>query len=471
MTPKQLLARIKEKEVQAVDLRFMDLPGLWQHFTIPADALEEWHFEEGLGFDGSSIRGWRSLNQSDMLILPDPATAFLDPFTADPTLTLVCNIQEPLTREDYTRDPRNVARKALNYMRRTGTAYRCDVAADVEFFLFDDVRYEVTPRGSFHTIDSVEGAWNTGRDERPNLGYKLRYTEGYFPCPPSDASHDIRSEVMKLLREMKIGVAAHLHEVATGGQCELDLSPADLVRHADDILKFKYVVKNVAKRHNKTATFMPKPIFGDNGSGMHLHFSLYSEDGRNVLEGSDYAGLSEEGMYAMGGILRHAPALCAITNPTTNSYKRLLHGGEAPINLSYSRRNRTAALRIPVHSPTNPAKRIEFRTPDSSCNPYLAFAAVLMAMLDGMKNKISPGDPLDKDIYDLEPEELKDVAKTPVALEDALRHLEKDHDFLLQGDVFTPDVISTWIWYKREKEVEALRQRPHPYEFALYYDI
>jgi glutamine synthetase len=478
VTPKEVLALIRQKEVKAVDLRFMDFPGLWQHFTIPADALDEAVFEEGLGFDGSSIRGWQAINESDMLVMPQAETAFIDPFCKDTTLTMVCNIQDPLTKEDYSRDPRNVARKAVNYMKSTGIADTAYFGPELEFFVFDAVRYDQTPNSGYYFLDSIEGAWNTGREKDPNgaggeganLGYKLRYKEGYFPVPPSDALHDLRSEMMLTMIACGLKIEAQHHEVATGGQGEIDMKFAPLVDMADNVLKYKYIIKNVAKKYGKTATFMPKPLFQDNGSGMHVHSSLW-KNGQNLYAGSGYAGLSEMGLYAIGGLLRHAPALCAITNPTTNSYKRLVPGYEAPVNLAYSRRNRSAAVRIPVYSPSPKAKRLEFRCPDGSSNPYLAFSAMLMAMLDGIKNKIKPGEPLDKDIYDLEPEELAKVPKAPGSLDEALSHLERDHEFLLQGDVFTQDVISTWIWYKREKEVDAIRLRPHPYEFALYYDI
>jgi glutamine synthetase len=478
VTPKELLALIREREIRAVDLRFMDFPGLWQHFTIPADALDENVFEEGLGFDGSSIRGWQAINESDMLVMPVPDTAFIDPFTRDKTLTLICNIQDPLTREDYRRDPRNVARKAVNYMKSTGIADVAYFGPELEFFVFDSIRYDQTQNSGYYFIDSVEGAWNTGRErdpdgtgqEKPNLGYKLRYKEGYFPCPPSDQLHDIRSEMMLTMIECGLKIEAQHHEVATGGQGEIDMRYAPLVEMADNVLKYKYIVKNVARRHGKTATFMPKPLFQDNGTGMHVHTSLW-KNGSNLFAGSGYANLSDTALYAIGGLLRHAAALCAITNPTTNSYKRLVPGYEAPVNLAYSQRNRSASIRIPVYSTNPKAKRIEFRCPDGSSNPYLAFAAMLMAMLDGIKNKMPPGEPLDKDIYDLDPEELQQVPKTPGSLEEALGALERDHQFLLQSDVFTEDVISTWIWYKREKEVDAIRLRPHPYEFALYFDI
>jgi glutamine synthetase len=470
VTPRELLALIREKEVRAVDLRFMDFPGIWQHFTIPAEALDDSVFEEGRGFDGSSIRGWKQINESDMLVLPVADTAFLDPFCRDRTITVICNIHVPDTKEEYERDPRNIARKSVNYMKLTGIADTAHFGPEVEFFIFDDVRYDTTAHSGYYFLDSAEAAWNTGRDERPNLGHKLRFKEGHFPCPPSDSLHDLRSEIMLTMIECGLKVEKHHHEVSTGGQSEIDMRYAPLVEMADNVLKYKYIVKNVARKYGKTATFMPKPIFMDNGSGMHVHTSLWKDE-RNLFAGSNYAGLSDLALYAIGGLLRHAPALAAFTNPTTNSYKRLVPGYEAPINLAYSRQNRSAAVRIPVYSPVARAKRLEFRCPDASCNPYLAFAAMLMAMIDGIKNKINPGEPLDKNIYDLEPEELARVPKTPGSLEEALDQLERDHEFLLQGDVFTPDVISTWIWYKREKEAAEVRLRPHPYEFALYYDI
>jgi glutamine synthetase len=470
VTPRELLALIREKEVRAVDLRFMDFPGLWKHCTIPAAALDETTFEEGVGFDGSSIRGWTSINESDMLVLPAADTAFLDPFARDKTLVLICNIHDPLTREEYTRDPRNVARKAVNYMRNTGLADVALFGPELEFFIFDDVRFDQTPNSGYYFLDSAEGAWTTGRVEAPNLAHKLRFREGYFTCPPTDALHDLRSEMMLTMIECGLVAKSHHHEVASGGQGEVGLRHAPLVEMADTVLKYKYIVKNVARRHGKSATFMPKPIFGDHGSGMNVHTSLWKDE-RNLFAGSVYSGLSNEAMYAIGGLLRHAPALAAITNPTTNSYKRLVPGFEAPVKLAYSQRNRSAAIRIPVHSSNPRAKRLEFRLPDGSSNPYLAFAAMLMAMLDGIKNKLAPGDALDKDIYDLKPEELADVRSTPESLSEALANLERDREFLLQGDVFTEDVIDTWIKYKREKEVEEMRLRPHPYEFALYYDM
>ena len=469
MNPKEVLAHIREMEVKAVDLRFMDFPGMWKHFTIPAESLEEQMFEDGLGFDGSSIHGWKAINESDMLVMPVADTAFLDPFCRDVTLSMICNIQDPLTKEDYTRDPRNVSRKAVNYMKSTGIADTAFFGPELEFFIFDDVRYDQTTQAAYYHVDSGEGAWNFGRDERPNLGHKLRFGEGYFPCPPSDATNDLRSEMMLIMQQCGLRVDRQHHEAASGGQAEIDLHYDELVRMADNVQKCKYIVKNVARRHGKTATFMPKPLFGENGSGMQVHTSLWKGQ-KNLFAGSAYAGLSDLAIYAIGGVLKHAPALCAITNPTTNSYKRLA-AADAPANLAYSRRNRSAAIRIPVYSPKPSSKRIEFRAPDASCNPYLAFAAILMAVLDGIKNKIHPGEALDKDIYDLVAEALANVPKAPASLEEAINHLERDHEFLLQGEVFTDDVIETWIWYKREKEIEALKVRPHPYEFVMYYDV
>jgi glutamine synthetase len=475
MTPQDVLALCREQGVKAVDLRFMDFPGLWQHFTIPVDKLDEDTFEDGLGFDGSSIRGWQAINESDMLLVPQPETAVIDPFTALPTLSIICNIQDPITREDYTRDPRNVARKAVNYLRSTGIADTCYVGPEAEFFIFDDIRFDQTPNSGYFFVDSIEGEWNRGKDTRaagegPNLGYKLRHKEGYFPVPPSDQLMDIRNEMMQTLIDCGLDVECQHHEVGTAGQSEIDLKYADLVSMSDSICLYKYIIKNVAKRNGKTVTFMPKPIFSDNGSGMHIHISFWKGD-HPLFAGSGYAGLSDEAIYAIGGILQHTPALLAFTNPTTNSYKRLVPGYEAPVNLAYSQRNRSAACRIPMYSANPKSKRVEFRCPDPSCNPYLAFSALMMAALDGIQNKIHPGDPLDKDIYDLEPEELAKVPTTPGSLAAALDALASDHEFLLRGDVFTQDVINTWISYKMENEVNALALRPHPYEFCLYYDI
>lgn len=470
MTPREVLALCREKEVRAVDLRFMDFPGLWQHFTIPATKLEELTFEDGLGFDGSSIRGWQAVNESDMILVPQAETAMIDPFASIPTLGMICNIQDPITREDYSRDPRNVARKANNYLLSSNIADVCYIGAEAEFFIFDDVRFDQNAHEGFYHVDSKEGEWNRGRDEGPNLGYKIRHKEGYCPVPPMDHTMDLRTEMMQAMIDVGLDVEAQHHEVASGGQCEIDLHFQPLVKMGDWMCMYKYIVKNVARKHNKTVTFMPKPLFGDSGSGMHTHVSLW-KNGEPLFAGSGYAGLSDTALYAIGGILKHAAAICAFTNPTTNSYKRLVPGFEAPVNLAYSQRNRSAAIRIPMYSPNPKAKRIEFRCPDPSANPYLAFAAMLMAMIDGVQNKIHPGEPLDKDIYDLPPEELKNVPKTPASLEEALRALDADHEFLLRGDVFTPDVIQTWIKYKMQREVDAIRQRPHPYEFCLYYDL
>ena len=470
MTPREVLALCREKDVKAVDFRFIDFPGLWQHFTIPVRRLNEDIFEEGLGFDGSSIRGWQAINDSDMLVVPQAETAFIDPFATLPTLCMICNIQDPITREDYSRDPRNVARKAVNYLKSTGIADTAYFGPEVEFFIFDDVRFDQNAREGYYHVDSIEGERNRGREELPNLGHKLRYKEGYFPVPPADQMMNIRNEMMQTMIDCGLDVERQHHEVGTAGQSEIDLHFNELVEMADALVLYKYIVKNVAARNNKTATFMPKPLFGDNGSGMHTHMSFWKDD-EPLFAGSGYAGLSDMALHAIGGLLRHAPALLAFTNPTTNSYKRLVPGYEAPINLAYSQRNRSAACRIPMVSPSPKSKRVEFRCPDPSCNPYLAFAAMTLAAIDGIQNKISPGDPLDKNIYDLEPEEAANVATTPASLDDALNALADDHDFLLRGDVFTHDVISTWIAYKRKHEADAVRVRPHPYEFCLYYDI
>jgi glutamine synthetase len=469
-TPKEIVALIEKEGVQVIDLRFMDFPGLWQHFSIPAHALDEDAFSAGLGFDGSSIRGWQAINESDMLVKPVAETAFIDPFLDAKTLVLICNICDPVTGEDYTRDPRNIARKAEAYLKSTGIGEVAYFGPEAEFFIFDDIRFDQNAHEGYYHIDSIEGRWNTGRVESPNLGYKPRYKEGYFPVPPTDSQQDLRSAMMLNLEKIGIPIEAQHHEVATGGQAEIDMRFGPLVEMADKVLKYKYIVKNTARKAGKTVTFMPKPLFGDNGSGMHVHMSIW-KGGRNLFYGEGYAGLSDMGLYAIGGILKHAPSLLAFTSPTTNSYKRLVPGFEAPVNLAYSRRNRSAAVRIPLYSSSPKAKRIEFRCPDPSCNPYLAFSAIMMAAIDGINNKIHPGEPLDKDIYDLPPEELAKVPTTPGSLREALNALEKDHDYLVKGDVFTSDVIETWIDYKIENEVNAMALRPHPWEFALYYDI
>ncbi len=470
MTPKEVLALIRQREVSTVDLRFMDFPGVWQHFAIPAAALTEDVFEEGIGFDGSSVVGWRAINEADLLVVPQSETALIDPFAAHPTLAMVCNIQDPITHQDYTRDPRNIARKASNYMRSTGVADVCRIAPELEFFVFDDVRFDENGHEAYYRVDSIEGDWNRGRSERPNLGYKPRSGLGYFPCPPTDSLADLRGEMARLMGECGITTTAHYHEVATGGQCEIDLAHRPLVQSADHVMFAKYIIRNVARRGGKTATFMPKPLFGDNGSGMHTHFSLWNADAP-VLAGSGYAGLSDLGLHAIGGLLKHAPALCAFANPTTNSYKRLVPGFEAPTKIAYSRRNRNAAVRVPISSPNPRSRRIEFRGPDSAANPYLLFSAMLMAALDGIQTKANPGEPLDKDVYDLDPQELSNVPALPRSLDAALAALKSDHEFLLRGDVFTSDVIDTWIWYKSTYEVEELRVRPHPHEFTLYFDV
>ena len=470
MTPKEVLAQIRQREVATVDLRWMDFPGVWQHFSIPADKLTEETFEDGLGFDGSSVVGWRAINEADILVVPQPETALIDPFAARPTLTMICNVQDPITQQDYTRDPRNIARKAVSYMRSTGLADSCRVAPELEFFVFDDVRYSQSINEAFYRVDSVEGDWNTGRNDAKNLGSKVGSGLGYYPCPPIDSLADLRTEMAQILHDCGIPTSAHYHEVATGGQCEIDLDDQSLVDAADGVMLAKYIIRNTARKYGKTATFMPKPLYGDNGSGMHTHFTLWKGE-TPLLAGNGYASLSDLGLYAIGGILKHAPALCAFANPTTNSYKRLVPGFEAPTKLSYSRKNRAALIRIPIHGTGPKSRQIEFRGPDGAANPYLLFSAVLMAMLDGIQTKTNPGDPLDKDVYDLKPEELDNVPTTPQSLEASLDALRTDHDFLLRGDVFTPDVIDTWIWYKKTHEVEAVRTRPHPYEFALYYDV
>ncbi|MDP4173940.1 MAG: type I glutamate--ammonia ligase [Bacteroidota bacterium] len=465
-----VLEYIKKNQIKFIDFKFMDFPGQWQHFTVPATQFDSSSFDNGFGFDGSSIRGWKAINESDMLIIPDPDTMFQDPFIEAPTLSLICDVYEPATKEKYSRDPRNIAEKAMSYLQSTGLADTAYFGPEAEFFIFDDVRFDSQPNSSFYMVDSIEGKWNSGRDEGPNLGYKPRYKEGYFPVPPTDALMDLRNEMVMNLMNCGIDVEAQHHEVASGGQCEIDLRFQPLVKAADQLLMFKYIVKNTAKMNNKTVTYMPKPIVGDNGSGMHVHSSLW-KNGKPLFAGTGYAGLSEMALYFIGGLIKHAASLLAFTNPTTNSYKRLVPGYEAPVNLAYSQRNRSASIRIPMYSPSPKAKRVEFRCPDPSANPYLAFSAILMAGLDGIINRIDPGQPLDKDIYDMEPEELKNVPSTPGSLEDALKALADDHEYLTKGDVFTEDVIETWIKYKMDKEVKPMALQPHPYEFSLYYDV
>jgi len=470
MTPKDVLTFAQENKAVMVDYKFIDFPGIWQNFSVPISELEESIFEDGLGFDGSSIRGWQAIHASDMLMMPDPATATMDPFREYPTLSLICNIMDPITKEPYSRDPRYISQKAIQYMKSIGIGDTAYFGPEAEFFLFDDVRFDQTANSGFYFVDSREGIWNSGTDEGPNLGYKPRHKEGYFPVSPTDQFEDIRTEMVMVMQKCGIHVEAQHHEVATGGQGEIDMRFAPMVEQGDKVMLFKYIVKNVARKHGLTATFMPKPLFGDNGTGMHVHQSIW-KDGKPLFAGNGYAGMSEMALHYIGGILKHAQALAALTNPTTNSYKRLVPGFEAPVNLAYSARNRSASIRIPMYSPSPKAKRIEVRFPDPSCNPYLAFSAMLMAGLDGIENKIDPGEPMDKDLYELPPEELANIPQMPGTLEGALDALEANHEFLLKGNVFTDDAIIKWIQYKRENEVDALRLRPHPYEFFMYYDI
>jgi len=459
----------KKAGAKIVDVKFVDPFGMWQHFSLPISELKEDTFTEGIGFDGSSIRGWKSIEASDMLAMPDPTTAFIDPFCAEPTLSLICTIAETGTREPYVRDPRGIAQRAEQYLISTGIADQAFFGPEAEFFIFDDVRFDSSSNGTFYSIDSIEGVWNTGRDEMPNLGYKIRHKEGYFPVPPHDTQQDIRTEMILTMERLGLQVEKHHHEVATAGQAEIDIRCDTLVHVADALMVYKYVVKNVARKHGKTACFMPKPLFGDNGNGMHTHQSLWKK-GKPLFAGNEYAGLSRLALYYIGGLLKHAHALCAFCSPTTNSYKRLVPGYEAPVNLAYSSRNRSAAIRIPTYSDDPKAKRLEYRPPDPSANPYLAFAAMLMAGLDGIQNKIDPGEPIDKNLYELPPEEHAQIPQVPASLAEAVTALEKDHEFLLKGDVFTLDFIEMWISAKR-REHDALRIRPHPYEFFMYYDV
>jgi glutamine synthetase len=470
-TPDDVLQLIGDEGIEIVDVRFCDLPGLMQHFSMPAGQLTAEVFDEGVGFDGSSIRGFQEIQESDMLLVPDPNTAVIDPFTQHKTLNLNCFVNDPVTGESYSRDPRYVARKAEEYLTSTGLADTCYVGPEAEFFVFDDVRFDQNEHEGYYSIESVEAAWNTGRDENPNLGYKPRYKEGYFPVPPMDHFQDLRSEMILVLERVGVEIEIHHHEVGTAGQAEIDMRFDSLLRMADKLMLYKYVVKNVARQAGKTATFMPKPVFQDNGSGMHTHQSLWKGGEPLFYSEAGYAGISDMGRWYIGGLLTHAPAILAFSNPTTNSYKRLVPGYEAPVNLVYSQRNRSAAVRIPLYSQSPKAKRLEFRCPDPSCNPYLAFSAMLMAGLDGIQNRIEPPDPMDKDLYDLPPEELSKVPQVPGSLDAVLSALEEDQAFLKAGGVFTDDLIETWVTYKRENEVDALRLRPHPWEFALYYDL
>jgi glutamine synthetase len=467
-----VLRMIREEEVEMVDLRFIDLPGLWQHFSIPPSQLTEDGFEEGFGFDGSSIRGFQEIQESDMLLFPDPTTAVLDPFTKHKTLILNCFVGDPVTGEPYTRDPRHVARKAETYLSSTGIADTAYFGPEAEFYIFDSIQYSQNQFSGFYKIDAIEGSWNTDAEEGGhNLGFKPRYKEGYFPVPPSDHYQDLRSLMVLTLEKAGIEIEVHHHEVGTAGQAEIDMRFDKMLRMADKVMLYKYIVKNVARQAGKTATFMPKPIFEDNGSGMHTHQSLWSNGDPLFYDEAGYAGLSDLGRYYIGGLLAHAPAILAFAAPTTNSYRRLVPGYEAPVNLVMSQRNRSAAARIPLYSKSPKAKRVEFRPPDPSCNPYLAFSAMLMAGLDGIRNKTEPPPPVDKNLYDLPPEELAKVPGVPGSLDESLAALKADHAFLLEGDVFTQDVIDTWIEYKSESEVDEIRLRPHPWEFHLYYDI
>ena len=469
MTAKEFFELAKQNNAEMLDLKFCDLLGTWQHCSYPIEILDEGTFQDGLGFDGSSIRGWQGIEASDMLAIPDASTAVIDPFYSEPTISVIADIVDPITRENYSRDPRNVARKGLAYLEQTGIADGCFVGPEPEFFIFDDIRYMSSQCGSMYQIDSVEGAWNTGKTEEPNLGHKPGYKGGYFPVAPVDSFHDLRSEMVNELRKIGIVVEAHHHEVGTAGQAEIDMLYSPLMKMADQFMWYKYIIKNVAKRAGNTVTFMPKPIFDDNGSGMHIHMSLWKEN-QPLMAGDGYAGLSELGLYAIGGLLKHGRAILAFAAPTINSYHRLVPGFEAPVTLAMSQRNRSAAVRIPMYSPNPKAKRAEFRCPDPSCNGYLTFTAMMMAMIDGIQNKIDPGAPLDRDIYDMTAEELAETNTTPASLDEALESLEQDNEFLTKGDVFTDDLITTWIDWKRNEELDQLRLRPHPYEFDLYYN-
>src|SRR5450432_698163 len=469
MSPQEVLEFARQNEAKMVDLRFTDIPSLQHHISYPISQLTPDSFEEGFGIDGSSIRGWAAINESDMLLIPDPDTALMDPFYETPTLVMLGDVKDPITKQNYERDPRWIARKAEHFLTNSGVGDTAFFGAEAEFFVFDNVRFDQNAHSGFYFIDAEEGRWNSGR-ETNNLGYRPRYKEGYFPVPPTDHYQDLRAEMVQTMIEVGLDIECHHHEVATAGQCEIDQRFDTLLKSADNMMLYKYVIRNVAYQYGKSVTFMPKPLFGDNGSGMHVHQSLW-KDGKPLFAGDLYAGLSQMALWYIGGLLKHARALSAIIAPTTNSYKRLVPGYEAPVNLAYSRRNRSAAVRIPMYSSSPKAKRVEFRPPDASSNPYMAFAAMLMAGIDGIMNKTDPGEPLDKDIYDLSPEEMKKVPSMPASLEEALGCLEDDHAFLLKGDVFTEELIETFIDYKRKNEADAVRLRPHPYEFALYYDV
>ncbi|WP_417387808.1 type I glutamate--ammonia ligase [Gimesia sp.] len=469
MTPKDFFAFAEKNGAKMVDLKFTDIFGTWQHCSYPISTWDEGTFEDGVGFDGSSIRGWQTIDSSDMLAVPDPATVKLDPFFKQPTVSVLADIVDPITKEDYNKDPRNVAKKGLAYLQQTGIADTCFIGPEPEFFIFDDVRYLSNQRGAMYEIDSSEAAWNTGRSEEGNLGHKVGYKGGYFPVSPSDSYGDLRAEMVEELQKVGIVVEAHHHEVATAGQCEIDMEFSPLLQMADQFMWYKYIIKNVAKRNGKTVTFMPKPVFEDNGSGMHTHISLW-KDGNTLMAGEGYAGMSELALHAIGGILKHGRALIALSNPTANSFHRLVPGFEAPVTLAMSQRNRSASCRIPMYSGSPKAKRVEFRCPDPTANGYLSFTALMMAMIDGVQNKIDPGEPLDRDIYDMTPEELAETNVAPKSLDEALIALEEDSDFLTAGDVFSEDLIKSFIKFKRTEELDPIRLRPHPYEFDLYYN-
>ncbi len=459
-----------KSQVQMVDYRFTDLPGVWQHFTVPVKELTEETFEDGVGFDGSSIRGFKEIHESDMLLMLDPDSAFIDPIYEVPTLAIICNVYDPITREPYTRDPRFIAQRAEAYLKQTGIGETSYWGPEAEFFMFNDVRYGSDTNGAFYHIDSREAWWNSGKDLGQNFGGQIAAKRGYFPVPPADTQQDVRSRIVLALDSVGVDVEVHHHEVATAGQAEIDMRFGTLTRMADSVMIYKYIVKNVARKNGLTATFMPKPLFGDNGSGMHVHQSIWNGPKNLFYDEAGYAQLSDTAKFYIGGLLKHAPALLALAAPTTNSYRRLVPGFEAPVNLAYSQRNRSAVCRIPVYSKSPKAKRVEFRAPDPSANPYLCFAALLMAGLDGVQNRIDPGEPMDKDLYGLPPEEAKKIRQVPGSLPEVLSALEADHEFLLKGDVFTTDMLETYIAYKRETEVDPMRMRPHPYEFTLYYD-
>jgi len=459
-----------KSQVKMVDLRFVDMPGTWQHLSLPVRELTEELFEDGHGFDGSSIRGFKLIHESDMLLMPDASTAFIDPVLEVPTLVLICDVYDPMTRQPYSRDPRHVVQKAEAYLKQPGIASTSYWGPEAEFFMFNDVRYGGGTNNSFYYIDSVEGWWNSGDDSKPNFGGQIAPKRGYFPVPPTDTQQDVRSRIVLALEAAGVPIEVHHHEVATAGQAEIDMRFDTMLKMADNVMVYKYLVKNVARQNGLTATFMPKPLFGDNGSGMHVHQSLWEGNTNVFYDASGYAGLSDTAKYYIGGLLKHSSALLAIAAPTTNSYRRLVPGFEAPVKLAYSQRNRSAICRIPLYSKSPKAKRIEFRAPDPSCNPYLCFAALLMAGLDGIQNRIDPGDPSDKDLYELPPSEAKLIKEVPGSLELVLQALEADHEFLLKGDVFTTDLLESYIAYKYDTEVNPMRMRPHPHEFTLYFD-